>query len=152
MVKNAASARNGRPKRICVTHAGASRVLRTGTLHAGSILGRAYRAETESLRAHLGTAPTLPQERLIEQGARLHLLASMAWAEVLGAGQLIAPGGHAHPAIDVLLRTLREQRAVLELLGIERHARQITLPDILSGKADLPEPDPEDENEHAAQD
>jgi hypothetical protein len=125
MVKNAASARNGRPKRICVTHAGASRVLRTGTLHAGSILGRAYRAEVGALRAHLGEVPTLPQARLIEQGARLHLLASMAWAEVLGAGQLVAPGGHAHPAVDVLLRTLREQRAVLELLGIGRPVKPV---------------------------
>jgi hypothetical protein len=143
MVKNAASARNGRPKRICVAHGGASKVLRTGTLHAGSTLGRAYRAEVGALRAHLGEVPTLPQARLIEQGARLHLLASMAWAEVLASGQLIAPGGHAHPAVDILLRTLREQRAVLEMLGVERHARQITLPDILSGAADLPEPEPE---------
>jgi len=142
-VKNTASADNGRPRSIFVKHAGASKVLRHGVLDRRGTLARTMHSEVAELQSHVGGEVTLPQARLIEQAARLRLITAMAWAEVLQAGRLIN-GEIAHPAIAVLLRAQKEQREVFELLGIKRTAREVTLPDILAGRADLPENTHED--------
>jgi hypothetical protein len=134
LVKRPDAARNARPHKVFPVHGGASKVLRQGVLHRGSALGKAYMAEASGLTAHVGGEPSLPQARLIEQGARLHLLEAMAWAEVQASGRLIRTDGTAHPAIDVLLRTMRERREVFKLLGLKRRARELRLSDILNGK------------------
>jgi len=134
LLKNAASAKNGKPKKIFPVHGGASKVLRSGVLHAGGVLGRAFYDEVKGLTAHLGGDPTRPQARLIEQGGRLHLLEAMGWAEVLGAGCLIRPDGSPYPAVDVLLRVMRERRETLKLLGLKRHTKLVpTLQEVLQG-------------------
>lgn len=127
---------NATPRKVFPVHAGAAKVLRKGVIDRRGVLGQAYHGELLALRAHVGDEPSLPQARLIEQGARLHLLEAMAWAEVQASGRLIRTDGTAHPAIDVLLRTMRERREVLKLLGLKRKARDIpTLQDLLKKSA-----------------
>lgn len=109
-------------------------MLRDGVPDRRSALGKVFAAEAHALTQHVGN-PTLPQARLIEQGARLHLLEAMAWAEVVGAGRLIGTDGAPHPAVDVLLRTMRERREVLRLLGLQRAPKQVpSLHDYLQNK------------------
>lgn len=115
---------NAMPRRVFPVHGGAAKVLRHGVLDARSALGRGFFAETTALRSHIGGEPTLPEVRLIEQAGRLHLIGAMAWAELLAAGRLIGKTG-AHPAVDVLVRVMREQRAVLELLGLKRRPKDV---------------------------
>lgn len=140
-VKRADSAGNACPRKIFPVHAGAAKVLRKGVIDRRGVLGSAFYSELAGLRSHVGGEPSLPQERLTEQGARLHLLEAMAWAEVQGAGRLIRADGTAHPALDVLLRTMRERREVLKLLGLERRAKPVqTLDEIMAHPQIEPEP------------
>lgn len=127
---------NAMPRKVFPVHAGAAKVLRNGVIDRRGALGQAYHTELGALQAHVGGEPPLPIARLTEQGALLHLLEAMAWAEVLAAGRLIRTDGTAHPAIDVLLRTMRERREVLKLLGLKRRPKDVpTLQELLQGKA-----------------
>lgn len=144
IVKRPDSAKNARPHKVFPVHGGAAKVLRQGVLHRGGTLGKAYGTELAGLTAHVGGDPSLPQARLIEQGARLHLLEAMAWAEVQGARGLIRADGTAHPALDVLLRTMRERREVLKLLGLNRKAKDVpTLQEFLAQRAEQDDTQPE---------
>lgn len=144
LVKRPDSAGNARPHKIFPVHAGAAKVLRRGVLDTRGALGKTYRTELSGLTAHVGGDPTLTLARLVEQGARLHLLEAMAWAETQAAPGLIRADGTPHPAIDVLLRTMRERREVLKLLGIERRQKPVpSLADYLSGRTTQQQPTPE---------
>jgi hypothetical protein len=134
--KRADARANAMPRKVFPVHAGAAKVLRKGVIDRRGTLGHAFYGELANLRTHIGGDPTLPLARLIEQGAMLHLLQAMAWAEVQTAGRLIRTDGTAHPALDVLLRTMRERREVLKLLGLERRAKPIpSLQEYLAKKA-----------------
>ena len=142
LVKRTDSAKNARPNKVFPVHGGASQVLRRGVLDTRGALGKAYAAEATGLTAHVGGDPSLPQARMIEQGARLHLLEAMAWAEVQATPGLIRADGSAHPALDVLLRTMRERREVLKLLGLARAKKPVqTLEEFLRSP---PAPDQEE--------
>jgi hypothetical protein len=132
-LKNAASARNARSKKITLrAHGGSSKALLHAPLDLRSAVGKAYRNELQALLAHVGGEQhvSTPQRALCDQAARLALLEAMAWAEVL------RDGVHA-PAAQVFLRASSERRAVLVLLGLERKTKPApTLEQYLGGRRD----------------
>ncbi len=131
--KNPASATNGRPKRTYITHGADSALLRD-PLDRRSRVGRAYNEHKAALASHLGGDPSTPQLELIDQGARLRVLAAISWSELMRAKKLIK-NGTLHPAFEAFLKAARDQRAVLLILGLKRHARELKLKDVLEGDA-----------------
>ncbi len=132
--RNPASRRNARPKAIKIFRSGlSSRALRHGVFHRGTVVGKAYVARQAALTAHLGGDPTVPQEMLISQAARLWLLGQFAWLEISRFGAF--RDGKARTAIvDAYLRVAAHERAVLALIGLDRKAKQLpSLEDYLSG-------------------
>jgi|GEM_PF-4965742 len=102
-----------------------------------SRVGKALLAEMDALREHVGE-PSYPQVILIEQGARLRLLESLFWGEINDTARLVGPDGVV-PAVDAMRSIGRELRQTLSLLGLERVTRDVTLRDIVDGRAELPE-------------
>jgi hypothetical protein len=128
------SARNAKPKIKFVTHGGASALRGRSAIDLRTSLGRKYKAGLIELKSHLGNELTPPQVRLVDMATRLGLLSDLAWGELMREGDLIKDGA-AHPAIDVFLKSSKHQKEVLALLGLERKVRNVTLQDILEGRA-----------------
>lgn len=128
------SAGNAKPHKVSIVHAGGSRALMRDPLDLRTRVGKAYYKHKEMLRAHIGGDPSLPQEALIDQAARLALLEQFTWNQVMSAGVFDKKGALA-PAYDAFIKAAREQRQVLVLLGIERKTKQLTLSDVLDGEA-----------------
>ena len=85
---------------------------------------RVYAGEIADLTSHLGSAPTAVQARLIEQAARLALLEHIAWCELTKMDAL-TQGGTVHTAFEPFLRSARDRRAVLTMLGLERKVKDV---------------------------
>jgi hypothetical protein len=68
--------------------------------------------------------PTVSQTALVEQGARLSLLADMAWSETVRTGGVTKNDG-INPAYEGYLRAIKELRTVLATLFPE----DMTLPE-----------------------
>jgi hypothetical protein len=131
--KNPASAANARPKKVIVSHGGASQLVLRAAFDMRSRLGRAYAAAHSALVAHLGSDLTAPQAALVDQAARLRLLTQIAWSELQATGAFRR--GEVAPAFDAFRRAAADERAVLALLGIQRHAREVpTLHEYLSNR------------------
>lgn len=125
------AARNAQPRKVLVTHAGGSQALLRDPLDRRTRVGKAYRDHCQALAAHVGGDPTRPQAELIDQAARLALLAKIAWAELLRSGVFSGEGGQPAPALETWLKATRDQRAVLQLLGLERRSRELDLQEYL---------------------
>lgn len=142
LVKRPDAAGNATPRKVSIIAGGQgglrSTALLRDPLDLRTAVGKAYHAQKAELRAHVGGDPSLPQEKLIDQAARLAVLADIAWGALIREGSIVK-GTALHPAFEAYLRATRDQRDVLRLLGIQRHAKQITLPDLLAGRANLPE-------------
>lgn len=123
-VKRTDSARNGRPRRVFVETGRSSRALLRGALDARSVVGRAYYARLASLRAHVGGEPSVAEARMLDQAARLGLLVDIAWAALVEA-QTVLKGNGLHPALEAFLKSARDERAVLSLLGLKRRTRDV---------------------------
>lgn len=130
------AARNARPRRVSITHGGDSRVLLRDPLDRRTRIGKAYRDHCQALSAHVGGEPTRPQAELIDQAARLALLAKIAWAELFRGGVFVNGTGQPAPALETWLKAARDQRAVLQLLGLERRSRDVTLSEYLQQTAE----------------
>jgi hypothetical protein len=131
-VKNLASADNGRPKAVHVTHGGKSAALLSGKLDLRSSVGRSYRQHVEALAAHLGGDPTAPEARLIDQASRLRLLALLAWSEIERGGAF--RDGAPVPAVDAFRRAAADERDVLRLLGLQSRGKPVqSIDDYLAG-------------------
>jgi hypothetical protein len=138
-VKNSASSRNARPKKIVVAHAGGAQVLMHSAFDMRSGVGKAYQARVDELVAHLGGADLVsaPQRTLIDHAARLRLLALLAWDELSRGGAF--HNGEPRPAFDAYRRASADEREVLRTLGIERRAKPV--PDLdtyLRGRGSMP--------------
>jgi len=119
------SARLARPKVVFLRHGGGSALMRAA-FDGRSRLGKQHRAHVEALRAHLGGEPSVPQVALIDQAAKLRLLAQIAWGELMQSGAFRR--GESRPAFDAFRRAAADEREVLRLLGLERRAGEI--PDV----------------------
>lgn len=139
-LKRPDAAKNARPKKVSITgHGGSSSTLLRDPLDLRTRVGRAYYAEKQGLAIHVGGDPTVPQEKLIDQAARLGVLADIAWGELLRAGMLVIDGKVA-PAFEAFIKASRDQRDVLRALGIERRSKPVpTLDDYLrTQRSDTP--------------
>jgi hypothetical protein len=136
--------RDNRAVAIRASSRRAAEAIKHGRLDGRSTIGKLYRHSLAELKSHLGEDCSIPQARLCEQGARLGLLASLAWAEVQQARSIIKGDG-IHPAADFYLRVAKQQRDLLNLLGIKRpQKRTVTLSEYLAEagqtSTDIPQP------------
>ena len=141
-VKRPDAAGNSRPKKVHILTGSQSRALLYGALDRRTQAGKQHVRQCAALAAHVGGDPTAAQLRLIDQAARLHLLGQMAWAELLRAGALVKKGRLA-PAFEAYVKAARDERATLQLLGLERKARNVTLQDVLRSAQPPADPEPE---------
>ena len=115
-------------------HATATTEIYTLSLHDAlpicTRVGKAYHRHMEALRVHVGGDPSLPQVELIDQAARLAILARICWGDAIRNG-VIRKDGSLAPALDGFLKATRDQRAVLEILGLKRQAKELTLQKVL---------------------
>jgi hypothetical protein len=120
-----ASATNAKPKKVHIVTGASSRTLRAGgPLDRRTAAYKLERAYVVQVTAHLGGDPTVPQARLIDHAARLRLIAQIAWGELMRTGAF--RNGQPVPALDAFRRVIADERAVLQLIGIERHQFEIT--------------------------
>ena len=143
-VRNAASATNAKARKITINgHGGTGRTLLHGGLHRGSRVGRAYLARYTALVAHVGGAPSEVQRALCDQAARLHLLANLAYAELLRVGAF-KPSGDVRAAFDAYRKAASDERDVLKMLGIKAEPAPVpSLADFLASReAESQEPLP----------
>lgn len=135
-MKRLDSAANARTKKVAVMHAGESALRRIDlNLDLRTRAGKAHRAHVVALSAHVGPEPTVPQRSLIEQAARLRILAQIAWAELSSGGAFA--NGEPRAALDVYRRVAADERDVLKTLGLARKEKAIpTLEDYLNGQGD----------------
>lgn len=121
------AAHNARTHKVAITTGGQSVNLLRAPLDERTRAGKAYRRHVQTLERHLGGDLTAPQSRLVDQAARLALIAELAWAQIRDGG-VFNKKGDVRPALDAYHKAIREERAILQLLGIER--RQKPLPDL----------------------
>lgn len=138
LIKNLASRDNAIPKRVKLQTGISSSALRRGGIDRRTTEGRLLAADVLALRAHVGGDPSIAQQKLIEDAARLGLIGSIAWQRLMDAGTILRGDG-LHPALEAFLKSSRDRRDVLRLLGLNRHTRPIKLSDVLDGKQELPD-------------
>lgn len=138
LIKNLASRDNAIPKRVKLQTGISSSALRRGLIDRRTAEGRFLAADVLALRAHVGGDPSIAQQKLIEDAARLGLIISIAWQRLMDSGTILRGDG-LHPALEAFLKSSRDRRDVLRLLGLNRHTRQIKLSDVLQGKEELPD-------------
>ena len=121
--KNSASARNAKPRKVSLVHGGSSRKALYDPLDKRTVEHRFCFERKQALLAHLAGNATVLAQELVEQEARLAMLARIAWVAI-DQGNLLAEDGLA-PAAEAYVRLTREQRAVMQLLGIERRSKPV---------------------------
>jgi hypothetical protein len=131
------SAANARPHKVSIQgHGGTSHALMRDPLDLRTRVGKAYRLHMQALTEHVGGSPTTPEQSLIDQAARLRVLAAIAWREVSKKG-CFGKEGALLPAVDAFRAAIRDERDVLRMLGIERRAKPLpTLSEYLAGEGD----------------
>jgi hypothetical protein len=127
--------RDNRAVAVYVTSGANSEAIKHGRLDGRSTIGKAYREDLAALKAHLNHDVSVPEAKLCDQAARLGLLCDLSWAEITKEKTLIK-AGEPLPCIDIYLRAAKAQRDVLRLLGLRRHAKDVTLSDVLQGRVD----------------
>ncbi len=124
-VRNEASAKNGRGRSVVVKHGGDSSTLRLGRFDLRSTLGKRYAERIAELRAHVGEdALTPPLATYVDQAARLHLLALLAWSEIERGGGAFRRG-ELRPAVDAYRRIAADEREILRALGLGRRVQAV---------------------------
>jgi len=101
-----------------------SKALLRDPLDLRTNVGKTYHAHKLALRAHIGGDPSVPEEKLIDQAARLAVLADIAWGGLMRRCTLLKNGG-LHPLFEAYIKATRDQRAVLLTLGIDRRAKDV---------------------------
>jgi len=134
MVRNAASATNGKGRALIVRHAGDSTGLRLGRFDLRSRMGKEFTLRTAALVHHLGgaAAVSVPQRILVDRAVRLGLLVETAWDELSRMG-VFRRRGELRAAFAAFRSAVMDERATLTLLGLESRARDLPrLKDLLS--------------------
>lgn len=124
-VRRPDAADNARPRKAHVVPGGRGRkALLTGELDRRTRVGKAHMARCKALSADIGGDPSAAQARLIDTAARLSLLADLSWGEISERG-MFDDKGSPRPAFDTFIRTIGQERATLQLLGLERQAKPV---------------------------
>ncbi len=116
------SAALARPKVKFITHGGASALLRD-SFDGRTRLARLYHERLLELQAHLGGDLSAPQKQIVDQAVRLGLAADIAWGAVLKDG--VVNGSATTAAFETYVKATRDQRAALQLLGLERRSKPV---------------------------
>lgn len=121
--KHLVASESNRPKKIRITHALKSRAILRDPLDQRTVAGKLYRAHAAALTSDLGGDLSIAMATLVDQASRLHLIAKLGWNELARTGLFDRKTGEAKPAYELYLKTTRDERDVLRLLGLERRAR-----------------------------
>jgi len=125
-LKKPTSAQNAKPKTKKVKYV--TRNQRndffTDVFDGRTLIGKRYFELQHVFSAHLCHDLTEPERQLVDQVARLCILSDICWAELMDDG-VINDEGQLSPAFDGWLRTSRDQRAVLSLLGLKRREKEV---------------------------
>lgn len=89
-----------------------------------TLVGKRYDELQVIFTAHLGNDLTEPERQLVDQVARLSILSDALWAELMDDG-VITEEGHLSSAFDGWLRTSRDQRSVLQMIGLRRRPKEV---------------------------
>ena len=92
--------------------------------------GRIYVSTCKDLVAHLGGEPTAAQMLLIDHAARLKIALDIAWGAAMNGGL-----DKESPSFDHFIKALRNQRETLNLLGLERKSKSLSLAAYIEEKA-----------------
>ena len=135
LVPMKASGKQTRTQKVNVIVGGFSETLRKGVFDQRSAVGKRYTEHKQALIAHLGGDVTVPQQALLEQAARLHLINDVVWTQLYRVG-VFDSEGTVTSGFDAYLKAARELRSVLDVLGIERKQKPVpVLSDYIEGKA-----------------
>jgi len=135
LVKNAASAKNARSRKVTIKHGYGSGLLRTALLDRRSKLGKMELQQIQELTAQIGGDPSPAMAAMITHRARVHILVLCAWQE-LNRRNLFSDEGEPVPALDAYLRLVREDRELLRLIGLTRVKKPVpSLTEYLHKKA-----------------
>jgi hypothetical protein len=133
-LSNRRNAKQGRGVVVRVGYGSDKRsVLRRVQFDKRSRFGKLYFAHVEVLENHCGNDLSAPQRRLIDQAARLMLLSQLAWEDMQVHGAI--KDGDIRPAFAAYVKTAKEEREVLSMLGLKRPVKELTLQDYLAGRA-----------------
>lgn len=136
IVRPDAAANARKSPKIRVVHGGKSTALLKGEFDLRTKIGREHKTRLAVMKAHMGDDLTAPLERIADQAVRLSLLEDIAWAELSRASSIVnSKGDGLNPAFDAVLRAAREHRNVLEIIGLQRKAKQVpTLAEYLASR------------------
>ena len=99
--------------------------LLTRPFKKNSAFGRLYSQRLDEFVRHVAPdgQPTIAQQRIADQLARLTLISDTCWAAVNRDGVLT--GGRPTGAFENMMRSVREERAALLLVGLERKSAPV---------------------------
>lgn len=127
------SAENTRAyKKVFVETGMTSKSLKTGVFDGRTLVGKLFHGVVTELTAHIGGVPTAAQAKLIDQAARLEIITKLSWSKFLDDGNQLVIDGAPAPVLTALIQSQRELRSVLQLLGIDRASKIVTLTDIIA--------------------
>ena len=107
-------------------------------LDGRTVLMKLYRRRFADYTAHVGGELTVTMSRMIEQAVRLSLLSDACWQAV--ARQGVVKKGKPSGAFEGALRSAREEREVLRLLGLSPTEKRLpSLTEYLSAKDSEPD-------------
>jgi len=127
-LKRPDAAVNARPRTVVIKGPGTgSKALMRASLDLRSTVGREYFRRLGELRAHVGGDPSVPEARLLDQAARLGLLVDIAWSALIQARTVLKSSSKngLHPAFEAFRKAATDERAVLQMLGIKRRAKDV---------------------------
>ena len=136
--------KDGRPRKVfyqSTTGISLRRFLKVA-LDGRSVVTRMVNERASTFSAQLGNDLTPAQDRVVQQVARLGVLADAAWASVLQKGLLNDEGARTN-ALDTFLKVARAEREALNAIGLERRQKPLpSLGEYLATKS-VPEDDAE---------
>jgi len=98
----------------------------TDVFDGRSLIGKRYFELQHVFSAHLGGDANLtePEKQLVDQVSRLCILSDVLWSELMDDG-VVNDEGKLSPAFDGWLRTSRDQRSVLSMIGLKRRQKEV---------------------------
>src|SRR5262245_38772178 len=109
-----------------------------GKLDKRTSFGRAFEARKREYIAHLGGDKLSAMELAIIEDTVWTDFYTMAYDVYLSGLKSVIRKGRPHPIIDARTRLAAHRRGNLQLLGLKRVAKTLTLDDILSKEDDTP--------------
>jgi hypothetical protein len=124
LIKNQASARNGKPKKVFFVAGATSAHLLTGEPDLRSPVGKFIYDTRASYEQHVGRENlTTPLAAIADAAARHALIAALAFGELEGGR--VVDAKRIAPAAELYIRATRAHVELLRLLGLHRRVREV---------------------------